>query len=283
MHPIMLVSIVVLSKNGGKLFRKSLDAIFRQKTLFDYELIVVDSGSTDATLDFVKQLYLIKPESFLFGPTRDFGFSLSQGKYIVTISQDVIPAVSSWLSNLVAPLIEDRADLVQGKDILPKTGDIFFWEKQGLFYRSKIGQDFIRQYGGVGVSCTNMAIKRSVWEKIRFGDAPMNEDKEIQKRLVCKGYRIFFQPDALAFHGHQYSLGSLIKRCENEGMGWRMVGVKYSWKDMLEDIIRNRWFYAVLWSGIKRGDVTNAAEFLFPLIRPLYLYKGNLLNTNLKK
>lgn len=283
----MLVSIVILSKNGGQLFQESLDAIFKQDTSFDYEVIVVDSGSTDSTLDVLKhyplQLYSIDPESFFFGPARDFGFSLSKGEYVVTISQDVVPAVSRWLNNLVAPLMEDRADLVQGKDILPQTGDIFFWEKQGLFYRSIIGRDFIRQYGGFGVSCTNMAIKRSVWERVRFGDAPMNEDKEIQKRLVSKGYRIFFQPDALAFHGHQYSLRSLMKRCENEGMGWRRVGVQYSWKDMLEDIISNRWFYAVLWAGIKQGDVAHAAELLFPLIRPLYLYKGNLLNTNLKK
>ena len=45
----MDVSIVIPTKNGGHLFEKVLDAVFKQKTEYEYEVICVDSGSKDGT------------------------------------------------------------------------------------------------------------------------------------------------------------------------------------------------------------------------------------------
>ena len=61
------VSIVYLTKNGGRLFKKSLEAVFSQKVDFEFEVIGVDSGSTDNTLEFIKN-YSVKLYSvnFLF-------------------------------------------------------------------------------------------------------------------------------------------------------------------------------------------------------------------------
>lgn len=47
----MDVSIVIPTKNAGPLFEKVLDMIFSQKTIYEYEVICVDSGSKDQTLD----------------------------------------------------------------------------------------------------------------------------------------------------------------------------------------------------------------------------------------
>lgn len=114
----ILVSIIILTKNGGKIFQKSIQKIFSQKCSLTYEVIVVDSGSTDGTIEYIKtypvRLYTIKPHEFSFGPTRDYAFSLSKGQYIVTLSQDVVPATDNWLIKLVEPLIANKADVVQG-------------------------------------------------------------------------------------------------------------------------------------------------------------------------
>jgi rhamnosyltransferase len=48
-------SIISLTKNGGELFRQSLEIVFRQKVPFPFEVVVVDSGSTDGTLDVLVQ------------------------------------------------------------------------------------------------------------------------------------------------------------------------------------------------------------------------------------
>ena len=51
----MDVSIVIPTKNGGHLFEKVLDAVFKQKTEYEYEVICVDSGSKDGTLDVIRK------------------------------------------------------------------------------------------------------------------------------------------------------------------------------------------------------------------------------------
>jgi len=281
-----LVSITILLKNGGKLFRDSLDMIFQQDVDFPFEVIVVDSGSTDGSLEVCRRypvrLFEIPPEEFSFGPTRDFAFEQTQGKYIVTLSQDVVPSTKSWLKNVVTPLIADKADVVAGGTVLPEDREVFFWEKEECFYFTCEGRAFIQKYGNVGLSCTNMAIKKSVWEKTKFSPAKMSEDRAIQRKLYTQGFRITTAEKAEAFHGHTYTLQSLIKRCENEGMGWRAVGVKYTLKQLFGDITK-RWMYGKLVRGIRRGEVRNMAEFLFIFIRPVFLYKGNLLNNDFKK
>ena len=51
----MDVSIVIPTKNAGPLFEKVLDMIFSQKTIYEYEVICVDSGSKDQTLEVIKK------------------------------------------------------------------------------------------------------------------------------------------------------------------------------------------------------------------------------------
>ena len=52
----MDVSIVIPTKNAGPLFEKVLDMIFSQKTIYEYEVICVDSGSKDQTLEVIKKI-----------------------------------------------------------------------------------------------------------------------------------------------------------------------------------------------------------------------------------
>src|SRR3972149_1516908 len=144
-------SIVILTKNGACILRESIKRIFSQKVPFVYEVIIIDSGSTDDTLNFLKsypvRLFQIDPEDFSFGPTRDFGFSQAKGEYIVTVSQDVVPADNNWLQNLVIPLIHDEADAVQGENIVRDDGKTFFWEKIAWFYFTNESTEFNKSNG----------------------------------------------------------------------------------------------------------------------------------------
>ena|SRR3990172_4314027 len=89
------VSIVYLTKNGGKLFKNSLRRVFEQDIGRKFEVICIDSGSVDSTIDVIRtypaRLYQIEPDKFSFGPVRDYGFSKANGNIIVTLSQDVVP------------------------------------------------------------------------------------------------------------------------------------------------------------------------------------------------
>ena len=70
------VSIVIPAKNEGETIGQCLKAIHEQDTRYGYEVIVIDSGSTDNTLDTVKtytsiRLIEIKPQDFGHGKTRN--------------------------------------------------------------------------------------------------------------------------------------------------------------------------------------------------------------------
>ena len=101
----MDVSIVIPTKNAGPDFQKVLDMIYAQKTEYEYEVICVDSGSKDGTLNLIKQypckLYQIPSSEFGHGKTRNYGASKGTGEYIVFITQDALPATDTWLQNFI--------------------------------------------------------------------------------------------------------------------------------------------------------------------------------------
>ena len=101
----MDVSIVIPTKNGGSLLEEVLKSIFSQKTEYTYEVICVDSGSTDDSIEIIRKydvaLYEIKPSEFGHGKTRNYGASKGTGEFIVFLTQDALPASDTWLENFV--------------------------------------------------------------------------------------------------------------------------------------------------------------------------------------
>ena len=76
----MDVSIVIPTKNGGALFDEVLTMIDKQETEYEYEVICVDSGSTDDTVDIIKRHHCILKQidktEFGHGKTRNLGASI---------------------------------------------------------------------------------------------------------------------------------------------------------------------------------------------------------------
>ena len=275
-----LVSIVILVKNGGAVFKQCLSQVLNQDFKYKYEVIVIDSGSTDRTIEYLngKNVRLIHIDSgqFQFGKTRDFGFSNAYGKYIVTLSADAVPTSKQWLTNLISPLIKNHADVVQGNLVTPPDKDLFYWEKINEFYFTSEGKEFIANYGGFGLSCCNIAFNKIAWRNTKFGNSHFCEDKVIQRRLFIGGYLLLKVNNANVFHTHRYTINTLIKRCNNEGIGWRNAGVNYSLQLLFHDIFfSNNNLFLKLFNGIINQEITKLSEIVFPIVRPFFLFKGN--------
>jgi len=271
-------SVVFLTRNGGSLFQESLSAVFAQKTDFSFEVVVVDSGSTDGTVEFLREqpirFHQIPPDSFNFGLTRDYGFSLGKGKVLITLSQDAVPATVDWLQTLCMPFNDPEVAVVQGREVPWPGRNGFFWERIPVFHLTRLSKRWSKMHQGFGLSFVNCAVRKSIWAANRMGRIEMSEDKVFQKSLGQGSHRIVFARDAKVWHSHQYDFRSLVKRCKNEGLGWKNVGMNYSCVDMLLDMFHPRiglvWIFGLLTLQLK-----TPAEFLFPLIRPFSLYKGN--------
>ena len=86
------------------------------------------------------------------------------------------------------------------------------------------------------------------------------------------------------YHAHKYTLKELIHRCENEGLGWKSAGVKYPLKNCLKDLLLWTPLMRKLFiNGIRTNQIISVAEFIFPIIRPICIYKGNRYNKTYSK
>ena len=118
----MLVSIIIRTLNEEKYLDELLKAVDSQITNnFSIEVIIVDSGSQDKTLEIAKsyqaRIAFINKDKFTFGRSLNVGCELSNGGYLVFISGHCIPTNKDWLSNLVEPLIQGLCKYTYGRQV----------------------------------------------------------------------------------------------------------------------------------------------------------------------
>lgn len=278
-----LVSIVIPNKDEGEMLRRCLTQIFRQEVPFPFEVIIVDSGSGEETLNIIKQfpvrLHGIPPASFNHGLTRDLGASLGQGEHLVFLNGDAVPCDEKWLVGLVEPLLlSGEYAAVQGGAQERDLANRFFWNSCGSsFYFTRLSERWIARYDGIGFSTVNAAIRKQVWRELPFGEAPIMEDKKWQKAAIARGHKILYRSEVKVIHSHDFDLKDLILRCQREGFGWRLAGEKYELSDMVYDLLSARKYGALL-AGLWHGEVHSLAEVLYPFLRPVLEFKGNRIN-----
>lgn len=119
----MDASIVIPVKNGGERLNQVLDMIDRQETEFSYEVICVDSGSGDDSVETIKRhgciLKQIPPEEFGHGKTRNLGASLGTGEFILFVTQDAMPADTHWLDQMLKAMKQIRISREDSGFIIP--------------------------------------------------------------------------------------------------------------------------------------------------------------------
>ncbi len=273
------VTIALLTRDAGTLLGRVLDAIQNQTTKRKVELLAIDSGSTDGTLERLAahgaRVISIAPENFNFGSTRDQAYEESHGDFVVNLSQDAVPAQPDWLENLLVPFDDETVAVSCGASAPDPDRDLphFPWERNGYFYFTREIKQFVKRYGK-GVSFSNSAVRRSVWEEYRFDAQPLGEDFQFQMKLHGSQYRIAFPAEAKVLHHHHYDLKALYHRCRNEGMALRIMGCRYTILDLIADLISPRKYLQWL-RELRRGSLKNSAAIVFPVARPLAVYMGS--------
>jgi rhamnosyltransferase len=215
-------SILVLTKNEARNIDACLKAVYSQKSVDPFEVVIVDSCSTDATLEiasrFPVQIKQIPAETFHHARTRNFAASLAAGEILVFLVADAAPVSDTWLPSLIANFDDPRVGAAYGRQV-PKPGSSLEREDalDAVYGEQKIVKDPAHR-NGLGYrfyhfSDVNAAIRRSVWAATRFPeDLQVFEDLGIAKRILDAGWKIVYEPEACVFHSHHHTTLGLFRR-----------------------------------------------------------------------
>jgi len=253
----MKACVVIPTKNGGSLFEQVLAETLSQVTDFAFEVLVIDSGSMDQTVELAKRakvsILSVPPAEFQHGATRNFAISQTNAQYIAFLTQDALPANKSWLKNLISKMdIDSRIAGAFGRHrAYPKCDPFTADELERLF--NHLGsmepvqaiEDELRYASDVGYrqhlhffSNNNSCVRRSVWEKIPFPSVNFAEDQAWAQMVVEAGYAKIYADDAVVFHSHTFNTVETFRRAFDESKAMKEL-FGYSLVPSRSSILKN--------------------------------------------
>lgn len=219
----MSISLVIRCYNEEQYIGRLLDGICQQGR-DDVELIIVDSGSTDSTVEIVSQypvkLLTIRPEDFSFGRSLNIGCRAATGDFIVMASAHVYPTYKDWLAGLIMPFSDPDVALVYGKQ---RGNEITkFSEGQVLAKWFPDQSDNSQQHPFCNNA--NSAIRRILWEQLPYDESLTGlEDLDWARRAIDLGYKIAYAADAEIIHVHDESSKQTYNRYRREAIALKRI------------------------------------------------------------
>lgn len=224
-----LVSIIIRTLNEARHLDELLHAIAAQETdgptgELDVEVVLVDSGSTDATLAIAERhgcnIQHIAKEQFTFGRSLNTGCRAALGEVLVFISGHCIPADRHWLARLCAPVLAEQVAYAYGRQMgAPHSRP----SECRIFAEQYPARSCVPQQGHF---CNNAsaALSRRVWLANHFDEELTGlEDMELAKRLMEQGHRIGYVAEALILHHHDETCAQVHARFARESHALRSI------------------------------------------------------------
>ncbi len=268
---MLRISVIMRSYNNAGVIEETLTALFAQR-LRNFELINVDSGSTDGTVGIIKKfnstLIQIPPSEYKPGRVLNRAIEKSQGDWLVFLNSDATPVGPRWLEALIAPLGHS------------KVAATFGCQQPRKDARSGARRDYQRAFGNGNhpewkrhfFSLANSAIRRDLWEVHPFSEElQFSEDVEWSFRAWKAGWCVEYVPEACVVHSHNYTVPETWRRFVGEGeadakifpwSAWRGSFLRYALLPYFADVIRDMAFSLSLGTvrGMVESPIYRAAE-----------------------
>ncbi len=233
-------SIIIRAFNEEQHIGKLLTGIKKQ-TLQNYEVILVDSGSTDSTVEiasgFDTRIVSIVPEEFTFGRSLNRGIKAAAGKYIIIISAHCYPVYPDWLEQLLKPFEDPQIAVCYGKQRGSETNH--YSEQQ--FFRSYFPDISQPDQGQPFTHNANAAIRKSLWEQHPYDEQLTGlEDLAWSSWAKEQGYSIAYVADAEIIHIHEETIKQVHNRYRREAIAMKQIlpSSQFSIRNMISMIVR---------------------------------------------
>lgn len=236
MNSIETVSILFLTKNAGPVFDRVIEQVESQEIDREVEIVVIDSGSTDGTVDraatYADTLVEVDPEEFHHSRTRNLAAEEATGEVYVYLTQDALPLGDDWLESLLTPLTGKNVCAVYGRQVAypdAKPMDKFFYlyfypDDRRRFTATDVKDERKFYLENPFISDVAAAIDAEAFSDIGFrADVPMSEDKDFALRALDRGYELVYEPTAVVYHSHDYSLLGAFQRRYKDGKAYTNI------------------------------------------------------------
>jgi len=245
-----LVSVIIRSYNEGWALRETLTALQAQEYT-DWELIVIDSGSTDGSVELIQKAqpqHFIQIESRDYNPSRvmNQGMQLARSRFGVFLNADATPQGRHWLRPLVTGLFDPQTAAVFGRQIpRPDCRAVYACDYERCFGPKRESDKWDHFF-----SMVSSGLRKDIWSRRGFLEKMQySEDDEYTRWCRSQGYRVVYCPQSVVMHSHNYSPPQAYRRSFGEGRALAAY-----WQGKPDDL---NWVHTVLlgWMNDLRRDL----------------------------
>lgn len=222
------VCVLIRAKNEVKDIGKTLQLVAEQSV--PCEIVVVDSGSTDGTVELVKQCPQVKlvempPSEFTFGRSLNLGFTATQADVVICLSAHAFPCDREWVATLLQCFENPRVAGAYGRQVAqPDAYPTVARECSEFYTLERRIQNNPDNFDDRYFSNANSAIRRCCWEQYPFDETlPYSEDQDWAFQMLTLGYELIYEPGAAVYHSHNESLQQVFRRACREATAMRIL------------------------------------------------------------
>jgi rhamnosyltransferase len=245
-----LVSVVLPVKNRARMLEILLPRIFGQRCDAEVELIAIDSGSDDSTVETLRSagatVFAVPPLEFRYGRTRNEAARHAKGGILVFITSSILPCDDRWLATLIAPLQQDSmagtfsrpiphpdAGILAARDAMK--GDLTGFRSEHAHFsgsteiRRAPDSSFLdsldpwERLRFISFSNPSAAVRASVLAEIPFPDAHICEDWLWGQKVLQAGYSIAYERSSVVLYSHDYTSLEYFRRSYDGGVFFRDI------------------------------------------------------------
>jgi rhamnosyltransferase len=211
-------SVVIRAHNEEKHIGRLLSGILEQ-TVENVEIVLVDSGSTDATLSIASRypvkVLTIEPSDFTFGRSLNIGCAAASSDYIVLASAHVYPIYIDWIERLLAAFQDPQIALAYGKQ---RGNEATNFSEHQLFASLFPEASNLRQDQPL-CNNANAAIRKAAWELHPYDETlPGLEDIAWAHWALSEGNLLAYVAESEVIHVHEENNAQILNRYQREAM-----------------------------------------------------------------
>jgi GT2 family glycosyltransferase len=216
----MDISVIVPNYNGKNLLKDNLEKVYREVSSYKSgktEIIVVDDGSLDKSLDFLNEFakthsnckVIVNKKNLGFAPSVNKGVEAASGEIVVLLNTDVYPE-AGFLEPLLKHFSNEKVFAVgcldrsiESNGIILRGRGLGEWKRGFLVHR----RGEVNKTNTLWVSGGSSAFRKTIWEDLGGMNelyAPFYwEDIDLSYRALKSGYEIAFEPKSVVVHEHE--------------------------------------------------------------------------------